>query len=148
MSSGTEIIQAALRRIGAHSKVAPASADSISIGRDALNSMLELWLSQSIFLGVVPLEVPGSELSESLDMRNPIIDNLAIQMAPDFDNGKTIVSQDLKNNARAGLSHLKNLYQTITIPSKVVSSTLPTGSGNDRGARSRAFFATGSTIEN
>lgn len=146
MSTGTAIIKRALQQIGAHSILAPASPQSITLGMEKLNSMLEMWLSKGIAIGFTPMNVPGSQLNEPADTRQGIIDNLAIKLAPDFDNGKVVVSQDLRTNARVGFNDIKNLYQKFTIPKKVVSSTLPVGAGNSRGNNRRTFFAKGATI--
>ncbi len=146
MTTGTDIIQRALQAIGAHSIVSPADPDSIVLGFEELNSMLEMWLSIGITIGFTPLKVPGDELNEPPDTRNGIISNLALQLAPAFDNGKIIVSQHLQRNARLGYFNIKNLYQTITIPDKVVSSTLPVGAGNSRFARNRIFFKKGAVL--
>ena len=122
-------------------------ASDISVARDNLNSMLQLWLSQGIDLGTVPLDAPGDELSEPLDARQAIIDNLAIYMAPDFEQRNPIVSQSLIKNARIGLVLIKGLYQNLTIPDKVVSSTLPRGAGNNRGIFTRIFYEKGATLD-
>lgn len=148
MSSGTDIIQEALGEIGAHSIAAVADPDSIVKGMNVLNSMLQLWLSKGIDLGIVPLDAPGDELSEPLDARTGIVENLAILLAPKFDNGKVVVSQTLKDNARLSKVEIKNLYQVLTIPDKVVSSTLPRGQGNNCGLRLRRVFAgKGATLD-
>lgn len=128
--------------------VSPAAPESIELGLENLNSMLELWLSRNIILGTTPLEAPADELNEPNDVRNGIISNLALYMAADFDNGKDIVSQELKNAASRDFIQIKALYQKLSIPDKVVSSTLPRGAGNDAGFRSRTFFAKDETIEN
>jgi len=146
MSTGTAIIQRALQRIGAHSAIAPASPASITLGMERLNSMLEVWLAQGIVIGVTGLVVPGDDLNEKPDTRNGIIDKLALSLAPDFDNGKQIVSQQLKEDAKVNFAHIKNVYQQITIPNKVVSSTLPVGAGNSRGANRRTFFPKGGVV--
>lgn len=146
MSTGTVIIQRALQGIGAHSHVSPASPESIVLGMEKLNSMLEMWLSQGIAIGFTPLDVPGDDLNEPNDTKNGIIDNLSLQLAPDFDNGKIIVSQELRRNAKVGYMNIKNLYQTVSIPQKVVSSTLPIGSGNGSWGNWRTFFSKGGTI--
>lgn len=148
MSTGTVIIERGLQSIGAHSIVSPADPESIILGMEKLNSMLEMWLTLGIVLGVTPLKVPGNELNEPDDARNGIITNLAIEMAPDFDNGKIVVSPALERNARVSYNNIKNLYQKITIPKKVVSSTLPVGAGANRGVDRRVFFPEGATIEN
>jgi len=147
MSTGTEIIERALQGIGAHSIVSPASPSSIVLGKEKLNSMLEMWLSQGIDIGFTPLDAPGDELSEPNDTKNGIIANLSLELAPDFDNGKQIVSPELRRNAKVGFTNIKNLYQKITIPQKVVSSTLPKGAGNRRWGNRRVFFPKGGTVD-
>lgn len=146
MSAGTEIIEFALKEIGANSIAAPADAESIVIGRDTLNSMLQMWLSIGIDLGIVPLDAPGDELGEPLDATQAIIDNLAVELAPNFDNGKVVVSPTLRNNARRNYETIKSLYQTLSIPDKVLSSTLPRGAGNTRGVRRQVFEGSGGTV--
>lgn len=147
MSTGTAIIERALEAIGAHSAVSPASPASIVLGKEKLNSMLELWLTLGIIIGFTPLDVSGDELNEPNDTTNGIIDNLAIELAPNFDNGKVVVSVELRRNAVRNFNHIKNLYQNVTVPSKVVSSTLPVGAGNTRGSNGRVFFRKGSTLD-
>jgi len=147
MSTGTDIIQRALQGIGAHSIVSPPSPSSIVLGMDKLNSMLEMWLSQGIDIGFTPLDVPGDDLNEPNDTKNGIIDNLSLELAPDFDNGKVVVSPALARNAKKGYANIKNLYQKITVPQKVVSSTLPVGAGNRRWGNSRVYFPKGGTID-
>ena len=146
MTIGTDVIKRALQSIGAHSIISPASPSSIVLGMEKLNSMLEMWLSQGIAIGFTPLGVPGDELNEPPDTKNGIISNLALELAPDFDNGKVVVSRELSRNARVNLTNIKNLYQKVTVPKKVVSSTLPKGAGNRRGVNRRTFFKKGSTV--
>lgn len=134
--------------IGATSVASPPAPESIVFGLRKLTSLMEMWLSKNIILGTTPLEVPGDELNEPADTRNGIVFNLAIMMAPGFDNGKVIVSQTLRNNATSEFGDIKTLYQKLVIPQKVVSSTLPVGAGNERGFRSRVFFPKGTTIDN
>jgi len=140
MSSGAFIIESALKRIGAASIVQPAAPETITEGRDVLVSMLQLWLSWGIVLGVAPLDAPGDELGEPLDTRNAIIDNLALLLAPDFDNGRGNVSAQLKANARNGLAQVKQIYRPLTVPARKISSTTPRGQGNVNGIRTRIFF--------
>lgn len=140
MSSGTEIIQAALQRLGAHSVLSPAGPEAIATGRDYLNGMLQSWESIYIDMGCAPLNAPGDELSEPMDARNAIIDNLALQLAPEFDNGKQVVSGDLRARAKAGLLNIKKLYQKLEVPKKRVSSTMPVGAGSSRGDHTSIFI--------
>jgi len=146
MSSGTFVIEAGLKRIGAQSVVQPANPESKIEGMNILNSMLQLWLSWGIDLGIVPLQAPGDELGEPLDTRNAIIDNLALFLSADFDNGNNIVSEQLRSNARLGLSQVKQLYRKNIIPRKQMSSTTPRGQGNIVGVNSRTFFRQGEEI--
>lgn len=143
MSSGTFIITSALKRIGAASIAQPAVPETITEGKDILNSMLQLWETWGINLGIVPLDEPGDELGEPLDTRNAIIDNLSLMLAPDFDNGRGNVSEQLKNNARSGLAQIKQIYRPITAPNKGATSTTPRGIGNINGVNSRIFFDEG-----
>ena len=147
MSSGTVIVQNALRNIGAFSSIAPDDGEAIVLGRDILNSMLQMWLDQGIDLGIVVLDAAGDELGELLSMTQPIIDNLSLLLAPMFEDGKVIVTPTLRTNAITGFATLKDLYQILTIPDVVVSSTLPRGSGNSRFFTRRNFSGSGHTIE-
>ena len=148
MSTGTVIIQDALKQIGAHSTNSPVSSDTLETARSILNSMLEMWTSKSIFIRTTPLSVVGDDLNEPIDTRNAIMYNLAIFLAPGFDNAKIIVSTDLRMLARETLETITKLYQNVEIPELVISSTTPLGAGNDRGLRSRTFFPRGATIKN
>lgn len=141
MSSGTSIIQSALSRIGAHSVISPASPESVETGREVLNSLLESWRSKLIDMGTVPLGAAGDELSEPMDARQAIIDNLAVTLAPNFDNGKLVVSQDLRRLANMGMQTIRALYQKIEVPTKKVSSTMPLGVGGTRGIRRASFIS-------
>ena len=148
MSTGTVIIQDALKQIGAHSTNAPVSSDTLETARSILNSMLEMWTSKSIFIRTTPLSVVGDDLNEPIDTRNAIVYNLAIMVSPGFDNGKNIVSRGLQILADTTLEAITKLYQNVEIPELVISSTTPLGAGNDRGLRSRTFFPRGATIKN
>ena len=148
MSTGTKIVQDALRKIGAHSKTSPADAESLELGKDALNSMLEMWLSEGIDFGFAPLDNIGDDLDEPRDVTNGIVFNLAIWMAPDFDNGKVVVSPILKGRATASFYTIAQIYRVEVIPAKVVSSTLPRGAGHRQGFQDQVFFSQGDTISN
>ena len=146
MTTGTKLIQEAGKRIKAHSPINPISPEDISSSRDTLNSMMMLWLSQGIDIGVVPLDDPGDNLNEPMDATQAIIDNLAIFMAPNFESDRIKVTPSLKRNATIGYRNLLNLYYSISIPDKVISSTTPWGQGNQRGAWSRTFVRRGWTL--
>lgn len=146
MSTGTKVIEGALRKIGAHSQVSPAEPETIIEAMETLNSMLQLWRSWGIMQNLVPLKEPGEELSEPSDARNAIEDNLAIQVAPNFDNGKVVVSATLERNARLGFQMIETLYQEFTVPNKVPSSLLPKGAGNSKGTQRQVFFGENGTL--
>lgn len=146
MSTGTVIIQDALRMIGAHSTVAPAEAEAIVLGMTVLNSMLQRWTSQDIDIQTTPLEVPGDELSEPNDARNAIVENLALLLSPNFSNGDSIVSPTLRSNANVDYNLVKALYWCGNIPDKVVSATLPKGAGNSKGVLRETFFGVGTSV--
>jgi hypothetical protein len=143
MSTGTALIKDSLRRIGAFSIAQQPEPGEIVDGMDVLNSMIQLWRSWGIMQDLVPLEVPGDNLNEPIDAKNAIIDNLALMLAPNYDNGvaQGVVSAQLKANARLGLHQVKVLYQDCPIPEKVPSTTLPKGAGNQKGNfRQDTFF--------
>lgn len=146
MSTGTALIQDAARLIGAHSIVAPIDSDSIEVGFVALNNMMALWLSQGIDLQHVPLEVPADEMAEPGDTRNAIIEQLALQLAPYFFTGQSVVSADLRALANRDFMFVKNIYQILSIPDKTVTATLPKGEGNSKGVDRQIFFGNGATI--
>ena len=148
MSTGTTIIKRALQKIGAASAVSEPSAEAMATGFDTLNSMISSWTSRGIMTGATRLNVAGDELNEKEDCRNAIISNLAVKISPDFDNGKNIVSPTLRAEANGEFAIIKALYQTFTIPQKVVSSTLPKGQGTDQSYYDEVYFATGNRIGN
>ena len=127
MSTGTKVIQAALQKLGAHSPVKPAHPESIENGRVKLNSYIAQLQDDGIEFGSVPLEAPGSDLSEPLGLTNVIEDNLAILLQPDHPG--TQISNQLSVNAKKGYSYMKRKYKVTTIPKPVVRDTLPRGAG-------------------
>ena len=149
MTTGTDIIKNALKEIGAHSVVSPAAPESIEDGRKKLNSMLEMWLTRSIVIAFSPLEAAGDDLNEPADCYNGIVENLAIECASLFSNGKVIVTPDLRANAKRNFNNIKSLYGCVTVPNKVLSSTTPTGAGNSQNnTYSRTFWKQGAGVKN
>ncbi len=141
MSAGTFIIKKALRTIGAYSIAASADPDSISEGMDYLNGMIQTWESKNIVMGATPLSVPGDELNEPADTTNAIIANLALLMAPTFDNGAlSVVSPRLEGNAKSLFLDMKRAYSTAKAPRRIVSTTLPRGEGNREYITNKPFF--------
>ena len=60
-------------------------------------------------------------------------------LAPDFSNGKQVVSPELSRGARIGYTFIKKMYQPVVIPKKKVSSTMPMGAGSTRGVWRSTF---------
>lgn len=145
MTIGTNIIKRSLRKIQVDTLNSPASPEDIDEAVAVLNSMLSLWLSKGIRLGIVPLEAAGDELGEPGDTTNAIVSNLAIHLADNYEDGQSIVTQSLKNNATRDFEDLANVgYREIIVPQIIPSSTLLTGAGNTNNfVRRRNFFGPG-----
>ncbi len=148
MTTGTLIIERALQKIGVASAVSAPEPESIQTAFEALNGMIAQWTAEGIAIDAVPLAVPGDDLGERAEATNAVILNLAVLVSPDFDNGKTVVSPSLAASASRELKTVRALYQTFTIPKKVVSSTTPRGQGNRVWRYGDAFFPEGSEIGN
>lgn len=145
MTIGTNIIKRSLRKIQVDTLNSPASPEDIDDAVLVLNSMLSLWLSKGIRLGIVPLEAAGDELGEPNDSTNAIISNLAIKLASDYEDGQAVVTQTLKSEATSEFEELANVgYRENIVPQIIPSSTLLTGEGNkNRFVRRRNFFGVG-----
>lgn len=130
MSTGTELIEDALINLGVRSVQSTQSPESMAIGRRVLNSMIQTWTSRNIRVGLTPISEVGDEVGEFSDARNAVVFNLAILLAPAFDNGKFVASDDLKLMAAEQLSIVKGLYRKLTVPNKTISGTTPLGAGN------------------
>lgn len=146
MSIGTKLIKDALKMIGAQSIALPDDSESIDQGKDYLNRMLQMWETDQIVLATTPIATAGSELNEPADATMAIVLNLAIVLAPLFDNGKANVSQVLMMNANNSYERLRQAYQVFTIPDKIPSATLPRGEGSRRFRTQRIFWGSGNTI--
>lgn len=148
MTIATKLIQASLQKIRAHSVANPASSEDLSDCMFELNAMLQEWESQGIAMGIVPVTSPSQEIGEPPDATLAIINNLAIQLAPDYPNGN--VTPELRENAKKTFDTLRSLRQKITIPRKGVSSTMPMGQGNKyagRFTRSNVFAGKDAKID-
>ncbi len=143
MSTGTALIEDALKENGVVSIVVPSSPEQITDGMNKLNSMLQQWVTQNIFLGTVPITEPGQAVEEPVDARNAIVFKLAILLANLY---SVPVSADLRGNAAREFAIIKRNYQKLEIPDKILSSTLPLGQGNAKGIDARVFHKKGSTL--
>lgn len=128
MTTGTKIIQSALSKIGAHSPLQPANPESLEAALSTLNAMISEWEDELILMGVVPLKVINSELSEPSGAKNAIIYNLAIALAPDFSGSQ--VSTELKTQASKGYNKIKRVWKEIEIPKRKARGTYPKGQGH------------------
>jgi hypothetical protein len=146
MSTGTAIIESALEEINVISVIVPVEPEMITDGMKKLNTMIQLWTSQKIYLGAVKITTPGQDVFEPEDATSGIVYNLAIQIAPKY---SAPVSAELIANARRELATIKRLYQNpnLTIPYRKASSTLPKGSGNNQGVDSEVFFQEGESLD-
>jgi hypothetical protein len=148
MSTGTDLILGSLRLLQAHSVASSAETETIVIGKDKLNSMLQLWISQGIAIETTPIEAVGDEVSEPEDTTNAIVENLAVEMEMEFGVLNPADSQRLHANAQGSYNDVKRIYLSITIPNKIISSTTPMGAGNTNGFRARVFKPRGGIVTN
>lgn len=141
MSSGTFIITEGYKRFGAYTVFNAPPNEAIISGMKQLNGMLDRWRSKYIDLPFTNLTVPGEQLGEPVDATEAIIDNLALQLSSNYSSGNlSIVSQELRRNARVGLNDLKVAYRCLPIPNFILSSTTPVGQGNINGLFTRRIF--------
>ena len=137
MSTGTQIIHGALRRLKAHSSLNPAPTETIEISLDVLNGMVSQWEDEGIRMGCVPLQTHGQELSEPKGVKNALMDNLAIQLQSELPG--TQVSQELRANAKKGRNMIDRLWRPVTIPKRKVRGSTPKGQGNNMWMESPYF---------
>lgn len=140
MSTAKFIILQSLTRIGKNSPLKKAKAADISAGLSSLQSFMEMLGTMRIILPTNPVRGSSDELGETLDTRNALIDNLAIEIATNYDNGQVIVSETLAVNAAKGMAFLKTYYRNSVALNKVPGSTLPVGAGRARGIKPRIYF--------
>lgn len=140
MSTANFLILAALTKLGKNSPLKPAKAADVLTGFNSLGPLLHKFETQNIILNTNPIQNPNSEVGESIDTRNAIIDLLAIEIAPNYDNGQIIVSETLRGSAQDGMAFLKKWYKKVTPIFRRISSTAPRGAGNERYRYSRKFF--------
>lgn len=143
MSTGTEIIEAALAEGKVVSVLVPSSPEQITDGMHKLNSLIQMWVTQDIFLNIQPLKSAGDQLDEPIDVRNALVFNLAIILANLYSFPVTV---DLKRQASKTFGVIERNYKKLDIPEKVVSSTLPRGQGQNKGVDPQIFKRKGSTV--
>ena len=129
MTTGTVLVQNALKMIGAHSVVSPANVEAINDGGVTLVSMLEMWLTEGVNIGFTPIDAVGNDINEPPDTTNGIESNLAVLMLPKFPG--VTAPAGLFTLAATQKARIFSNYRSLSIPKKRASSTLPLGSGND-----------------
>ena len=145
MSTGTKIVQNALKQLGVYSPLMPTNPESLVDVKDKLNSMIARWYDDNIRFGAVPLNAIGDELSEPAGLTNTIEFNLALECVSLFPNAQ--ISAELRSSAKSNYLDMRAKYQDIDIPKKVGRSTLPKGQGNIRSGIWRdTFFDNGEEI--
>ena len=141
MSTVNFLVLASLTKIGKNSPLKPAKAADVLTGMDSLASLLQQFRTQNILIGTAPISSSTSEVGETLDSRNHIINILAVEIASNYDSGQVVVSQTLKASEVAGRAFLKKWYTKALPTMRIISSTAPRGSGNTRFLRNdRQFF--------
>jgi hypothetical protein len=130
MSTGTKIVQNALKQLGVYSPVKPTNSESLEDVKDLLNSLRSRWEDDGIKTGAVPLNAIGDEFSEPQGLTNTFVFNLAIEAQPLFPNSN--ISPELRLNANKTFKDMLHKYQSIDIPTPKARSTLPKGMGNKR----------------
>ncbi len=143
MSTVNFLVLGALTKIGKNSPLKPAKPEDVLTGLQSLQSFLQQLETQNIILTANPVRAPSDEVGESLDTRNALINNLAIEISTNYDNGQGIVSDSLQRNANSGMAFLKKWYTEDCLPTRRISSTAPLGAGNEKfkySASSRKFF--------
>ncbi len=128
MSTGTDIIEAALKKLGVHSQITPASPEHFVTAFKALNSMLSIWRSNGVDLGISYLTDPGDAMNEPLDVYNAIVTNLAARIGTDF--GIPTTHERVSLEAARDYSDIDAIYRKHEVPNRTLSSTTPVGSGN------------------
>jgi hypothetical protein len=144
MSTGTKLIQNALKKLGVFSIVKPTNPEQLEDVKDSLNSMLARWQDDGIECGAVPLNAIGDDFSEPLGLTNVFEDNLAIEVQPYFESAK--ISTRLLTNANKGYQDMLTKYRSVTIPKLQARSTLPKGQGNRHHRYDNTFFDAGEEI--
>lgn len=153
MSAGTVIFHNALKVIGAYSIAAQADPEADVDLMNMYNSMIIEWFGLEIKAIdgnplLNPIKVPGEELGEPLDTKLAIEYNLAVLAFPLFHAGNKPLSPVTSKTAERLLNYLKTVYQDVTIPKMVVSSTLPRGEGVSPVRNQGPYFDRGETIGN
>lgn len=125
MTTAAQLITASMQEILVQASEAPLEADEYNDAIFALNNMMADYDAMSIDLGYTVVANLGDDITVPNGAIQPIVKNLAIKLAPQFD---VVVSGDLMQQAREGIRTLRRI--TRKFPVTRMPSTLPYGSGN------------------
>lgn len=142
MTTASDIVQPALEKIGAHTRILSADPSLFEVGRSYLYSLLEELAADSVELGTTdtPVVLPTSlttDISEKAGARQCLIDILAerlvspaqVEMKPAYvtESGKA-------------MSDMRRRFLNLDIPSITPSRLMARGQGATRGAFPETFF--------
>lgn len=130
-------IERALRKIRVLDMYGTSDAQQIEQGIDALNGMVQTWEANGIAIGWVPVSSANGDLPGPLEAVEPIIDNLAVRLRPEY--GASLDADVLKL-AVEGVTLLRTLtaaseYNRIDYPD------LPDGSAQSMGGDWREAYS-------
>jgi len=125
MSTGSDFVRGALRKLGVRSAESPIEAFEMSDGIEVMNDMLSEWEPRTKF-GFTPIADSADEVRVPRESHDAIKSNLAIRLAPDYSKP---ISDSLAASAIAGMENV--LIGTVNIGDVKYPDTLPVGSGNE-----------------
>ena len=129
MTTAAQLIKASLQEILVQASEAPLEADEYQDSIFALNNLMAAYDAESIDLGYTVVSDLGDAITVPAGAIQPIIKNLAIELATQFD---AVVPPELAVQAARGMRTLRRI--TRKFPVTRFPSTLPIGSGNDDGS--------------
>jgi hypothetical protein len=136
VTTAAQLIKASLQEILVQASESPLEADEYQDAIFALNNMMASYDAISIDLGYTIVENLGDDITVAPGAIQPIIKNLALELAPQFD---AMVTPDLARQAMTGMRTLRRI--TRKFPVTRFPATLPIGSGNYISTyRSSAFY--------
>ena len=129
-------IKNALKLIGVHTQVQPASPETFEDAREMLNDMVVEWQDKGIEIDFTPAEAINDELSAPAGTMTAIEYNLAVRMAPIM---QVQVPPVVYDKAEVFFRQMERAWSNYEVPEKVRKSTTPVGQGNQRGPYARSF---------
>jgi len=121
-----EIIRDALQEINVQATEEPITGDELQTGIRYLNRMMDEFEAQGIRLGFTAVTNLVDPITVQAGAINGIIFNLALRLAPQFDEP---ITPTLSGNAADGLKAMRKLG--VQLKETQLGGTVPFGSGND-----------------